>query len=290
MQSIWAFFVAIWNFILSIISIKVFPFAWHCRFIYNYIHNCHFIRKSPIPPSTPDCLTLFHPSIYTTLTPIGEMDFFGHKSNSTYLTDLDMARAVHIWNVFRVGINDFREKDKERKREQNVNDVEKSRAPQGPTSGLLGLAMGGTSCSFRKQIRPGQKYEIWTRVLSWDEKWVYLVSHFVTKAETPAVFVDEKKSQKKKKDAASESQEPTIHAVSISKFVFKEGRKTVKPYGFVQQCGLMPDDSMTSVQDMEIKHAIETRRQDGAKLAQSMAALDEGFDFFQEDSVAFARY
>ena len=45
--------------------------------------------------------------------------------------------------------------------------------------GRLGIFFGGVQCSFRREVRPGQKVQIWTRVLAWDRKWLYLVSHFV---------------------------------------------------------------------------------------------------------------
>ena len=41
------------------------------------------------------------------------------------------------------------------------------------------MALGGVTCTFKRELKPYRKYEIWTRVLSWDEKWVYVISHIV---------------------------------------------------------------------------------------------------------------
>jgi len=35
---------------------------------------------------------------------------------------------------------------------------------------------------FLNEIKPYEGYELWTRVLCWDEKWVYTVKHFVKMA------------------------------------------------------------------------------------------------------------
>ncbi|KAJ0309571.1 hypothetical protein COL516b_002818 [Colletotrichum fioriniae] len=78
-----------------------------------------------------------------------------HKSKSTYFTDLDMSRGNISLVLFREPINPF----------------------SGPKQFIM--ILGGAQCVWRKEIARYEKYELWTRVLSWDEKWIYLVTHFV---------------------------------------------------------------------------------------------------------------
>ena len=47
--------------------------------------------------------------------------------------------------------------------------------------GGVGVHLGGVNALFRREIKPLQRYEVWTRILAWDEKWLYLVQHFVRK-------------------------------------------------------------------------------------------------------------
>ena len=44
---------------------------------------------------------------------------------------------------------------------------------------LLMIALGAVTCHFKREIQPYERFEIWTRVLSWDRKWIYLLSHIV---------------------------------------------------------------------------------------------------------------
>lgn len=67
--------------------------------------------------------------------------------------------------------------------------------------------------TFKRQIDPYQSYEIKNRVLGWDDKWIFILSKF-------------------------ESKNGKIqHAVSITKYVLKDGRKTIKPIDALKFCG-----------------------------------------------------
>lgn len=84
-----------------------------------------------------------------------ECDYNMHKSNTTYFTDLDMSRGNISLVLFRKPFNPF----------------------PGPEHFIMILR--GANCVWRKEIAPYVAYELWTRVLAWDEKWIYLVFHFV---------------------------------------------------------------------------------------------------------------
>ncbi|OBT54284.1 hypothetical protein VE04_05725 [Pseudogymnoascus sp. 24MN13] len=48
-----------------------------------------------------------------------------------------------------------------------------------PAKGQWGIMLGGVHCSFKREIKPYEKYEMWSRMLAWDRKWLYVVTHFV---------------------------------------------------------------------------------------------------------------
>lgn len=106
------------------------------------------------------------------------------------------------------------------------------------------FALGGVTCQFRGQIRAYEAFETWTRVLSWDENWLYLVSH-VVKAGSVGGSSYGLRSRKKedKSQTVSEGEKPThppIFASSIAKSVFKQGRRTIPPATVLDQAGLLP--------------------------------------------------
>ena len=272
------------------------------------------LNKTPIPPSTLKNLTIFQPTIWKSSTPLGELDFLGHKSNATYLTDFDAARVYHLSSVLRVGLHKW----------------------SNGQSGLLALlpVLGGVECSFRRSIKPGQRYDIVTRIIGWDQKWCFVVSHFVKEGVfRPRAFSDQGKGVKVKKEVRdgngdlekgnsgeSESDgdgKDAVLAVVMGKMVFKNGRKTIPPAEVLGECGLVPaieegasfgwrtvgkpvddagagDGSEPRVnaidQQMVIAKAIEERRLWGLEVAQSINSLDEGVPFDFNEDVAFSKF
>ncbi len=224
-----------------------------------------------------------------------------HKSNSTYLADLDIARGHHVFTVFRTGFKKYGPQG------------EHGKAPFFP-------ALGGVSCTFKREIKPYVKYEVWTRVLSWDSKWLYVVSHFVKAgAVRPQSYIDQpwKKGSKKRNStkangkadektgaAAAPLAHPAIYCTCVTKYVMKKGRKTIPPEEFLRACELIPDVPAADISgstdfevvqgssaDAELLAAIQKRRQEGLALAENFAALDGANDWFNgEDETAFAWY
>jgi hypothetical protein len=211
------------------------------RFFYAFLR--HGIRPRPIPqPRSPESYSLFLPIITSTHAPVLECDFNFHKSNSTYFTDLDVSRTHLISLLCSPGRAGYHE----RKR-------------RGDEVGELNIALGGVACFFLKEIKPYEGYELWSRVLAWDRKWVYAVTHFVKKGAVrpDGVVATEKNSRwpflaeiKKGKGQKTETVEEEgsvngarkgdIFAFAISKYVFKIGRKTLPPELTFQRCGLLP--------------------------------------------------
>lgn len=232
------------------------------RVIIGYLHHRYFEAAGPAVPLSPDgSLSVFLPSVHTVSTPLGDLDYTLHKSNSTYLADLDLARGRHFYGLFRVGLQKSRKQ------------------------GAVFPALGAVTCTFKKEIRPFAKVRIWTRVLAWDDKWIYLVSHFVSDDYEVGTAGN-------KQDARPGS----LYATSISKQVVKRGRKTIPPVEFLASCGLVPSASVQSAAEDpaaldSVSRRIEERRIRGLAHADHVAALDEASVWFSEaNDVPFARY
>ena len=170
-----------------------------------------------------------------------DCDFNIHKSNSTYFTDIDIARSHHVPLLCGRGISEVRK--------QLVKGNDK-----------FGIMLGGVQCSFRKEIKPFQGFEIWTRLLAWDKKWLYIVSYIVEKgAVQPQGYTFQPwrklKAAKGKGTAAGPEStgriadgkktdsviaQPKIYATSIAKYVFKHNRLTIPPAQILEAGGLLP--------------------------------------------------
>ena len=120
----------------------------------------------------------------------------------------------------------------------------------------VSIRLGTVHCNFRKEIKPLAGFEIWSRVLCWDRKWLYIVSHFVKKGEVvprgwtlqPWRRIKHHRSANAatKGDATGLGEEsrkqphPAIFASAISKYVFKRGRLTVPPEKILVGSLLLP--------------------------------------------------
>ncbi|MCJ1386054.1 hypothetical protein MMC17_009179 [Xylographa soralifera] len=185
------------------------------------------IRPRIVKPSTAGSPALFQPIITSSRTSILECDYNIHKSNSTYFSDLDVSRLHHIACLMSLGMGKARKKIlSERK-------------------GSFNIMLGGVTCTFKKEIKPLESFEIWTRVLSWDQKWLYLVSHIVkSKAVEPKGYTLQpwKKTGERKRrvDLTQATPHPAIFATSVAKYVFKQGRVTIPPERVLEASDLLP--------------------------------------------------
>ena len=163
-----------------------------------------------------------------------ECDYNLHKSNSTYFSDFDVARIDILVSLCGNGIEKTRQ---ELAKEMGTKD-------------RFGIMLGGVNCNFRKEIKPYQGYDIWTRLLTWDEKWFYGICHFVKKgAVKPKEYTLQPwKNSNSKDDGSSEKAattptgppHPAIFASGIAKYVFKKGRLTIPPERVFSAAGLLP--------------------------------------------------
>ncbi|KAI9703940.1 MAG: hypothetical protein M1820_005722 [Bogoriella megaspora] len=213
-------------------------------------------RKTVLQPQD-----LFLPLITRSAwTPLLEIDYNMHKSNSTYFSDLDVSRAQLMLCLLRTGIERLargEETQMARETEQSgaaakygvTNHVAEARKG----GGKYHIALGGVSCHFKKEIAAYSGYEIWTRVLSWDRKWIYLISHIVKRGTVkPSAYVLQsrwggskvndqgRKFNESERITQKERWKKNIYATSVAKYVVKRGRITIPPELVLERSRLLP--------------------------------------------------
>lgn len=211
-----------------------------------------------------------------------------HKSNSTYFTDLDVARTHLVTAILRRGIRGIGTREGEESTKWNISTALRRREKKtGATIGALGtsgidtagsaeqtpklgrdmteeefmavaaqpgnllIALGSVACFFHREVAPYKQFEIWTRLLTWDRKWMYIVSYFVEAgAFQPGEYFlqpwrKNKKGEKSKEGEAVKGQKEKIHgkilATSIATYVVKKGRLTIPPEIVLQRSGMLPE-------------------------------------------------
>jgi hypothetical protein len=108
------------------------------------------------------------------------------------------------------------------------------------------VALGGVGCVFRKEIPPLARFEVWTRLLAWDDKWIYIVSHIVKRGSVkPSNYLlqgwrNGKKKVEKKEKGEAQDKIKSIYATSLAKYVVKKGRLTIAPEIVLRRSDLLP--------------------------------------------------
>ncbi|KAI9700117.1 MAG: hypothetical protein M1836_002651 [Candelina mexicana] len=243
---------AVWRLlaiIFALLNLKALPFVWHLR-LFSAIVKHIILRPRPSFTHLTGPRALFQPLITHSTTPILECDYNIHKSNSTYFSDLDISRT-HLVSclcapIFKKGLRD-----------------------NSRSKGKIAIMLGSVACSFRKEIKPHEGYEIWSRVLAWDQKWMYIVSHFVKKGvvKSKGYTLQQGKAGKgwatwfrrrskiglkheqnelfkgptiSSETFAEDPLYPAIFATAISKYVFKINRRTIPPETILSSSDLLP--------------------------------------------------
>ncbi|CAK7206982.1 hypothetical protein SEUCBS139899_009789 [Sporothrix eucalyptigena] len=273
------------------LNFKSLPFVWTARIFGAMIRHTLWPRK-PLPQRS-----LFHYSITRSRTSLMETDYNFHKSNSTYFADLDASRTHLVMYLLGPGVAALGQNQK--------NKIVLSPETGKPMPGSLGVGLGAVFCSFRKEIAPYQPYEMWSRVLSWDRKWLYVMTHFVVKGKVkPASWDGSGKTHREWTAADEANLQKHVIATAISKYVFKLGRFTTHPTYLMGSSGLLPErpgegwrgggpeavGDMADLQDDEpvvdgesdewTWKNVERERRRGMALASQFAALDDAGELF----------
>ncbi|KAL9068024.1 MAG: hypothetical protein Q9161_006469 [Pseudevernia consocians] len=238
----------VWKFlalIFALLNLKSLPFVWHIRLLKGlFIH----LRTSRLRlATTPGPSTLFQPLITSSRSGSLECDYNLHKSNSTYFSDFDVGRLELIVSLCTHGIEETRKELALEERE--------GRGEGAMGKGRFEVRLGGVSCQFRKEIKPYEKFEVWTRVLCWDRKWLYVICHFIKPGVTlPKIYTLQPwRKGRQQKDHGPEGNRrangnatpaqaphPAIFATGIAKYVFKKGRLTIPPERVLRASQLLP--------------------------------------------------
>lgn len=155
---------------------------------------------------------------------IMECDYNVHKSNSTFFSDMDVNRAQLLLNLFP-------------RLPRWAPETAADKPDSKKTEKIVSIALGGTSCVFKREIKPLQRYEVWSRVLSWDAKWLVIVTYFVKAGTHKSVMRSLRKGGETKDGSDTQK---AILAVGVTRYVFKDGRRTTPPEEVLRHMGLYP--------------------------------------------------
>ena len=229
-----------------VLNIKNLPLAWEIRLLYRgwrswmqkkdvarLLREASSKSKNERPPASSH--PIFAPLSITSVTPLLEIDHNIHKSNSCYFSDLDESRTALVIRL--LSSTRFSPKELE------------SEGFKGPFS----VVLGSVHTSFLKEIKAYERYQVRSRILGWDKKWILIGSVFV-RAENESDRRRSKKDRERRaklagkrvEELAEEEQRvhkgrETLLAVCLSKYVVKKGRFTVPPERCWRSAGWLPD-------------------------------------------------
>lgn len=216
-------------------------------------------------------------------SPLLEIDYNIHKSNSNYFSDLDVSRSHLMTFLTRPGLRKVTYNKQYRVVVDSSGKV---------VEGGLGVMLGAVHCSFRREIPAYKPYELWSRILSWDRKWVYIITHFVEKGVRPTEWLDPKfRNVRTRIPGVGSDWEKKVYATGISKYVLKAGRFTIHPAIVLGESGLLPprpggwrggEDDMGETQPEGEGSTgkewdwvrVEMQRREGLEMALNFANLD----------------
>ncbi|KAL8870064.1 MAG: hypothetical protein Q9174_003803 [Haloplaca sp. 1 TL-2023] len=276
--------IGFWRFLaifFALLNLKHIPFGWHLRILTGLI--THLSRRSRLPlplsqPSRPS--TLFQPLVISSRAQLLECDYNMHKSNSTYFSDFDIARLHLLTRLISPGLvltakNLYRE----------ANNT-------GPKR--LGIYLGAVSCNFRREIKPYEAFDMWTRILCWDRKWIYVITHFMRKGtvEPTTWMLQPWKNSKPRIRAADrgtsdENKKPRTFATGIAKYVIKRGRLTVPPERVLRDSGLLPPQPEASSSIISATAESDTPPEETASAISPAAAAATTVQDLTPDHAAF---
>ncbi|PSN73369.1 hypothetical protein BS50DRAFT_653844 [Corynespora cassiicola Philippines] len=269
--------MGLWKWTLSlflILNLKSLIFSWHLRFFWALWRGICLHRNSAHHLQPRHILL---PTICTSQTTLMEMDFNLHKSNSTYFTDLDIVRAYHSGVLFGPLFM--------------------------PRQGgkRCNLIVSAVLCNFKRKVKPLRGYEISTKVVSWDEKWIYMVTHFVEHGRTGSsrglLETGPLNGMVELSGVVSRgTQSEGVLASAITRLVCKRGRMTMPPIRVLKECNILPHQTGSSdPSDMEnislgIPEDVELYRTTNLSVAQLRHGWDKVHELFCEQERVLGRH
>lgn len=153
--------------VLLLTNLKALPSSWHIRLLYRFVRNLYTpqqVTQSLRAAADADAVhPLFATSTIKTSSPLLEGDYNLHKSNSTYFSDLDESRTALCTRILGPGLR----APKPEKPQQQQQDTKQGR---------VSIILGSVHTSFHKEIKFYETYEVRSRILGWDRKWLLIGS------------------------------------------------------------------------------------------------------------------
>ncbi|KAJ5793719.1 hypothetical protein N7457_000318 [Penicillium paradoxum] len=210
--------------LLAVINLKNLPFVWHFRVLYHVLGNLRLKPSAPFHPKGKAIVDskgkpthpIFVPSMVTSRTPLLETDYNLHKSNSTYFSDLDISRTALVSRIYSPGVGMV-----SKELDQEFLAASKRDGKPAPRRKPVSIVLGSVYCTFKREIKPFELYEMHSKVISWDAKWMYILTCFM-------------------RPARRSGGEKDVLAVAVSKYVVKKGRLTVPPERLLRTGGFLP--------------------------------------------------
>ena len=163
-----------------------------------------------------------------------EIDHNIHKSNSTYFSDLDESRTALMVHML------------------SSTKFSPAELDKAGFKGPFAIILGSVHASFLKEIKPYERYDVRSRILGWDQKWVLIGSVFVrpkngkdrireAKDRARRAELEGKTEADAKAGQDDNDQGEVLLATCLSKYVVKKGRYTVSPERCWMSAGWMPE-------------------------------------------------
>lgn len=159
---------------------------------------------------------IFVPCGMTSRTPLLEIDYNLHKSNSTYFTDLDISRGALVSRLYSPGVGII-----SKELDQEFLAASQKAGKGIPRRKPIIIVLGSVYCSFKREIKAFELYEMHSKAIGWDRKWMYILTCFMRPASKPGA-------------------PKVLLATALSKYVVKKGRLTIQPERILRASGYLP--------------------------------------------------
>lgn len=232
--------------LFCLLNLKNLPLAWELRLLYRGWRSWRSKRdvarildtaaslgpsESTAPASSHP---LFAPLTISSRTPLLEIDHNIHKSNSTYFSDLDESRTALMVHML------------------SSTKFSPAELDKAGFKGPFAVILGSVHASFLREIKPYERYEVRSRILGWDQKWILIGSVFVrpknakdrmreAKDRARRAKLEGKSEAEIKVDQDENDRGEVLLATCLSKYVLKKGRYTVPPERCWMSAGWMPE-------------------------------------------------
>lgn len=189
-------------------SYKSVPGAYFVRFYKYVVQNILVPLISTTTNKTTDTTPEWHSRLQsnkygamsqtklsTYVSPL-ECDLYFHKNNATYFEELDISRCDLMTKIFQPLFSTGNKNNKP--------------WPYVPVANVF--------TNYLKELKPFESYNVYSSILCWDEKWIYVISRF------------------------TKNGDKTLCSLSLTKYVLKEKRKTIQPKEALLDCHLWNQD------------------------------------------------